>query len=116
MTGAEFLFYCEAITFTLLTAAFVLSIWRITVGPSIPDRILALDMLVAVAVGFILTFGIHSEFYLYLDIAIALGLVGFLSTVALARFVLARGSTEDLIPAEQKYAEEAAQRAKVGND
>ena len=48
-------------------------------------------MLVAVAIGFIAVIAIRSGFNLYIDIAIALSLVGFLATVAFARFILARG-------------------------
>lgn len=90
-----FLEVCIDIAFALLSISFILIVYRIATGPTLPDRILALDMMVAVAIGFIATFGVRSGFYLYVDIAIALGLIGFLSTVAFARFLLARGSTED---------------------
>tara|TARA_R110002020_G_scaffold16871_67_gene59792 strand:+ start:2017 stop:2340 length:324 start_codon:yes stop_codon:yes gene_type:complete len=90
-----FLEVCIDIAFALLSIGFIVIVYRIATGPTLPDRILALDMMVAVAIGFIATFGVRSGFYLYVDIAIALGLIGFLSTVAFARFVLARGSTED---------------------
>jgi len=90
-----FLEVCVDIAFALLSISFIIIVYRIATGPTLPDRILALDMMVAVAIGFIASFGVRSGFYLYVDIAIALGLVGFLSTVAFARFVLARGSTED---------------------
>ena len=46
------------------------------------------------AIGFIAVIGIRTGYTLYVDIAIALGLVGFLATVAFARFVMARGRTE----------------------
>ncbi|RYE53072.1 MAG: cation:proton antiporter, partial [Hyphomicrobiales bacterium] len=59
-------------------------------GPTLPDRILALDLITTQAIGFIVLVAILTGFHLYLDIAIALGLVGFLSTVALARYVLKR--------------------------
>ncbi|WP_420393174.1 cation:proton antiporter [Acuticoccus sp.] len=91
MSGEAFLDVCLVASFVMLSASFVLIIVRIVRGPSLPDRILALDLLVMVAVGFIAAFGIRTGFSIYVDIAIALGLVGFLSTVALARFVLRRG-------------------------
>lgn len=91
MNGAQFLDLCLAASFAMLSLAFVLIIVRIVIGPSLPDRILALDLLVSVAGGFICAFGINTGFSIYIDIAIALGLVGFLSTVALARFVMRRG-------------------------
>jgi multicomponent Na+:H+ antiporter subunit F len=91
MTGTIFLDACLFITFAVLSLAFVLIIVRLVRGPSLPDRILALDLLLTVAIGYIAAFGIRTGFSIYLDVAIALGLVGFLSTVALARFVLRRG-------------------------
>lgn len=90
MSGAEFLNLACLVALGVLTAAFLLTIVRIVLGPTLPDRILGLDMLVAVVIGYIAVVALYTGFYLYLDIAIALGLVGFLSTVALARFVLHR--------------------------
>ena len=71
-----------------LCLSFVLIVWRVIVGPTLPDRVLALDMLVAVAIGFIAVIAIKTGFMIYIDIAIALSLVGFLATVALARYIL----------------------------
>ncbi|MEM6461283.1 MAG: cation:proton antiporter [Pseudomonadota bacterium] len=79
----------------LLSLSFAFCVFRVIRGPTLPDRILALDMLVATAIGFIAAIGIKTGYTLYVDIAIALGLVGFLATVAFARFVLARGNTGD---------------------
>ena len=91
MTGALFLEISLIAAFVMLSAAFILIVVRIARGPSLPDRILGLDLMVTVGVGYICIFGIRSGFSIYVDIAIALALVGFLSTIALARFVLRRG-------------------------
>ncbi|MCD7059423.1 cation:proton antiporter [Pelagibacterium xiamenense] len=90
MSGPEFLHLATTISLGLLTVSLLLTMYRIVVGPSLPDRILALDMLVAVVIGYIVVIAIRTGFMLYLDIAIALGLVGFLSTVAFARFIYQR--------------------------
>jgi multicomponent Na+:H+ antiporter subunit F len=89
--SADFLSMATDASLLVLSAALVLIVVRIIRGPTLPDRILALDMLIAAVIGFIATMGVKTGFTLYVDIAIALGLVGFLSTVALARFVLSRG-------------------------
>ena len=90
--GAEtILSAATAIALFLMCAAFFLTAWRVIKGPTLPDRIVALDMLVAIAIGFIAVIAIRTGFNLYIDIAIALGLVGFLATVAFARFVLRQG-------------------------
>lgn len=83
------------IALILLSLSFLITIYRIAKGPTLPDRILGLDLLVAIAIGYIAVIGIKTGFTLYVDIAIALGLVGFLATVAFARFVLVRGSSEE---------------------
>ncbi|MDI7861292.1 cation:proton antiporter [Rhizobiaceae bacterium n13] len=87
----------SAIAFALvvLSISLFLTVWRALKGPTLPDRVVALDMLVAVAIGFIAIVAMKTGFTLYIDIAISLGLVGFLATVAFARFVLARGRTEE---------------------
>lgn len=82
------------IAFALLSLSIVLCVIRVVRGPTLPDRVLGLDMLVGVAIGLIAVLGIKTGFSLYVDIAIALGLVGFLATVAFARFILHRGESE----------------------
>jgi multicomponent Na+:H+ antiporter subunit F len=83
----------------ILSVSFLLTVLRVLKGPTLPDRILALDMLVAIGIGFIAVTGIGSGVTFNVDIAIALGLVGFLATVAFARFVLSRSkaTTEEMI-------------------
>lgn len=85
----------SALALLMMCAAFFITIYRVIVGPTLPDRIVALDMLVAIAIGFIAVIAIKTGYTLYVDIAISLGLVGFLATVAFARFLLARGMPED---------------------
>lgn len=85
------------ISLVLLSISFLLTVARVVLGPTLPDRVLALDMLVAVAIGFIAVIGIKTGYALYVDIAIALGLVGFLATVAFARFILIQGKRESSV-------------------
>lgn len=100
MTGEAFREWAELVALALLCVAFLVTVYRVIAGPTLPDRVLALDMLVASAIGFIAVLGIRSGFTLYVDIAIALGLVGFLATVAFSRFILQRGSIRKETPAE----------------
>ena len=94
MNGAEFLGIATSITLVVLSLAFILTAVRVVIGPELADRVLALDMLVSIGIGFIAVIAIKTGFTLYLDIAIALSLVGFLSTVAFARYILTRGKKE----------------------
>ena len=63
-------------------------------GPSLADRILALDLMTTLAVALIAALVVLTGFTLYVDIAIAVGLLGFLSTVALTRYLLGRTADE----------------------
>lgn len=73
-----------------LSLGLLLTTIRLILGPTLPDRILALDLITALGIGFVVLVAILTGYYLYVDIAIALGLLGFLSTVAFARYVLKR--------------------------
>lgn len=95
MVAETILSTASTIALALMCAAFFLTAFRVIRGPTLPDRIVALDMLVAIAIGFIAVIAIRTGFSLYVDIAIALGLVGFLATVAFARFVLSHGMQAD---------------------
>lgn len=110
MSADIILGYAATLALATLCLAFFVTIYRIIKGPTLPDRILGLDMLVAIAIGFIAVIGIKTGFTLYVDVAIALGLVGFLATVAFARFVLSRGKTEDDLLSEAREAAAAARR------
>ncbi len=100
MTGEEFFDLAIIISFSLIVLSFLLTIGRLIIGPTLPDRILSLDMLVTLAIGFIAIFTILTGYYAYLDMAIALGLVGFLATTAFARFVLYQASSPELLSDE----------------
>ena len=94
MTPAAFLDWSLLVSLGVLSLSLLATVVRVVIGPTLPDRVLALDMLVAVAIGFIAVLGISTGRTMYVDIAIALGLVGFLATVAFARFVLQRGTVQ----------------------
>ena len=79
----------------LLCLAFLATVYRVVKGPTLADRVVALDMLVGIVIGFIAIVAIKTGFTLYIDIAIALGLVGFLATVAFARFILSRRTADE---------------------
>ena len=90
----SFLSAAEAVALVFLSLSFLVTVFRVVRGPTLPDRILGLDMLVATAIGFIVVIGIRKGATLYVDVAIALGLVGFLATVAFARFIHMQGKSE----------------------
>jgi multicomponent Na+:H+ antiporter subunit F len=80
------------LAFGLLGFAVVATLVRIVRGPTLADRILGLDTLTVLGIAIIGVFAMRTGLYVYIDIAVALGLVGFVSTAAFARYLLSRGS------------------------
>ena len=76
------------IGFTFVTAATALSLWRLLVGPSAPDRILALDTLYINTIALLVLLGIHLASPLYFEAALLIALMGFVGTVALTKYLL----------------------------
>ncbi|SDF77007.1 multicomponent Na+:H+ antiporter subunit F [Limimonas halophila] len=90
-----FLGIAVAISLVLVVAALLLTLVRLVRGPSLADRVVALDMLAILAIGFIALRVLATGETLYLEIAIALGLVAFLATVFFARLIERRGGELD---------------------
>jgi multicomponent K+:H+ antiporter subunit F len=82
------------IAFVAFAAALALTAIRLAVGPSIPDRILALDALYVNVVAITILLGIRYNTLAYFEAALVIALFGFVATVALARFA-ARGDVMD---------------------
>ena len=76
------------IAFALVGLALVLSLWRLLVGPSAPDRILALDTLYVNTIALLVLLGIHLGSALYFEAALLIALMGFVGTVALCKYLL----------------------------
>lgn len=79
-----------ALVVALVTLALgqVLCMVRLVIGPTIGDRILALDTMVINALGLVVVLGIHQGVKVYFEVALLVAMLGFVSTVALARFIL----------------------------
>lgn len=69
----------------LLAAA--LAVWRLLRGPTAADRVLALDIFLAAGIALCLAAALHSGRHEYLDVALGLGLVSFITTLSLARLI-----------------------------
>ncbi len=77
-----------AITFVTLALAQVFSMVRLVLGPTSGDRILALDTMVINSLGLVIVLGIQQGVQIYFEVALLIAMLGFVSTVALARFIL----------------------------
>lgn len=75
----------------LLLAAAVLATLRLLRGPSLPDRVVALDLLAVVCISLLAAFAVGVGQPVFLDLVLALGGLAFLGTVAFARYIERRG-------------------------
>lgn len=75
------------LVFAMLTLALALAFLRVLIGPSAADRVVALDLIAIISVGMIAIYNIITEEPLFLDAAVAVALIGFLSTVAIAHYL-----------------------------
>jgi multicomponent K+:H+ antiporter subunit F len=71
-----------------IVLAMALNLWRMAMGPSLPDRILGLDTLSINAIALIMLLDIALGSVLYLEAALILAMMGFVGTVALCKFIL----------------------------
>lgn len=76
-----------AVASALLLAALGMALWRVARGPSPFDRILALELVSGTCLGAIVLFAIHFGQPIMLEAAFILALIGFLGTVAFARYL-----------------------------
>ncbi|MEP5760524.1 MAG: K+/H+ antiporter subunit F [Litoreibacter sp.] len=76
------------IAFASVGLSQILSMIRLVIGPNIGDRILALDTMVINAIGLIVLLGIAQGTQIYFEASLIIAMLGFVSTVAYARFVL----------------------------
>ena len=68
--------------------AALLAVWRLLRGPSAPDRILALDTLYVNGMALLILLGIRLDTTLYFDAALMIAMLGFVGTVALAKYIV----------------------------
>jgi multicomponent Na+:H+ antiporter subunit F len=71
----------------LLSMALMLSFIRLVRGPSLPDRVIALDLIATMVMGVIAVYAITVEQAILLDGATLVALISFLGTVAFARYI-----------------------------
>lgn len=86
--SATILVWALVVAQTFLAIAMGCAAFRLLIGPRAQDRILGLDTLYVNAMLLLLTFGIRTGSTLYFEIALVIALLGFVATVALAKFLL----------------------------
>lgn len=72
----------------MVVVAMLLNVWRIIIGPSVPDRILGLDTLYINTIALLVLVGIQLDSATYFEAALLIAMMGFVGTVALTKYLL----------------------------
>ena len=76
-----------SVTLALLALAALLAFVRLVRGPTLPDRVVAMDLLGVLIVGLIVVYTAATGVKAFLDVGMVIALVSFLGTVAYARYI-----------------------------
>ncbi|MFN3997362.1 cation:proton antiporter [Algoriphagus sp.] len=87
----DYLYY---VILPILTLSVVLIFYRFLKGPSISDRVIALDLLITTGIGIIAVYSIIVDQSTFLDIAMILALIAFLTTVAFSFYLEKKRNNE----------------------
>jgi multicomponent Na+:H+ antiporter subunit F len=82
------------VTYMLLSLSLILGFVRLVRGPSLPDRVVALELIASITVGLIIVYAIQYGMPYFIDVALVLALTGFMAAVGFARY-LERGGSRD---------------------
>jgi multicomponent Na+:H+ antiporter subunit F len=91
MTIHDYLYY---IILPILSVSAVLVFIRFLLGPSLSDRVVALDLLITIGIGIISVYSIVTNQPTFLDIAMIFALIAFLGTVAFSYYLEKRKKNE----------------------
>lgn len=83
-----------AIALGMFAVAMALNLYRLLRGPSLPDRILALDTLYVNTIALLVLVGLREGSTIYFEAAVLIAMLGFASTVVLGKYVLRRDIIE----------------------
>ena len=71
----------------IISVAFLLAFVRLLIGPTLPDRVVALDLMATIGIGFIVAYSVVTNQRIFLDVATVFALISFLATVAFAFYL-----------------------------
>ncbi len=80
--------YALTFAFACFGIALLFNLYRVVIAPGVPDRILALDTMTINMIAILTLFGIREGTQMYFEASLLFAMVGFVSTVAYAKFIL----------------------------
>lgn len=78
------------VAFAMLLISMIFTFWRLVKGPTLPDRVVALDLMGNLTIGVIFTLVFYTKKTIYLDVAVFIALIVFMGNVAISRFLKRR--------------------------
>ncbi len=76
------------VAFVMIAISMILTLYRLLVGPTVADRILALDTLYINSIALLIVLSLHLGNMLYFEAALLIAVMGFVGTVALSKYLL----------------------------
>ncbi|WP_323040705.1 K+/H+ antiporter subunit F [Gemmobacter sp.] len=80
--------YALLFAFACFGLGLLMNLYRAAVGPTVPDRVLALDTMVVNVIALMILYGMWHGTAMYFEASLLFAMTGFISTVAYARFML----------------------------
>lgn len=82
------------LVYSMLALAMLMAAVRLAKGPSLPDRVVAIELISSIVVGIIGVHALDTGVLSYLDVAVVVALVAFLAAIGFARFIERGGPRE----------------------
>lgn len=83
------------LSYLLLSLALLGALVRLVRGPTLPDRVVALELMASLTVAFIGVYALSNDRTAFLDVAMVLALTAFLTAVGFARYLEKGGHRDD---------------------
>ncbi|WMC10589.1 cation:proton antiporter [Oceanimonas pelagia] len=83
------------LSFVFLSLGLVLATIRLLIGPTLPDRVVALEVIASLTIGFILLYSVAYDTPVLIDVVIVLALTSFMAAVGFARYLEQGGQRDD---------------------
>lgn len=83
-TLLEFVLYAALIIYVALIAVALLRVWR---GENIVDRLIGVDLVTTLTLGVLVILAVINRDSIFIDVALGLAALGFISTIALAKYI-----------------------------
>jgi multicomponent Na+:H+ antiporter subunit F len=78
------------LSFALLTISLFAGLYRLLTGPSLPDRMVVLDLVASLVIGLIITYIMLTGMTVYINVAVVIALLVFMSNIAFAKYLKRR--------------------------